>query len=31
MKAVWSKAAKDVPVALEQLKARVERTADSGQ
>lgn len=31
MKALWSKAAKDVPVALKQLKARVERAADAGQ
>jgi len=31
MKAAWSRAAKDVPVALKQLKARVERTNDSAQ
>ena len=31
MKAVWSRAAKDVPVALEALKERVERSADSAQ
>jgi hypothetical protein len=31
MKAAWSKAAKDVPVALKQLKARVESATDSAQ
>ena len=31
MKAAWSKAAKDVPVALEQLKTRVENAAGSAQ
>ncbi len=31
MQAIWSRAAKDLPVALAALAARVERTADAAQ
>ena len=31
MKLIWSRAAKDLPIALTALKARVERTADAAQ